>query len=341
MRLPAAMWRLFLLALLALPFAALPARADDTVQSLYAAAKKEGKIIVWTPLDLHLYKKIAASFAAKYPGIEIEPFRIQPGPAIERLVTEAKAGRVNVDIIDPNIAYMPILLQHGFAVPYPWDKVFGIEPNRMLFNKSALVLGHYDLPLGYNTNLVKPGTLKSWDDVLDPKWRGKILLETRGFGLGILAAGWGEAKTLAYIKKLMDNQPIITKGATGTAEALAGGQASIAIGAYASRLTLFKEAGAPVDWAPVSPIPAQQVAIVPIKGGPHPNAAKLLAAYWTSPEAQKIFYDDQRFGMVGYYLSPRGEEYKRLGVKVVLETTDIQKDIHLLKMVGRAIGGIN
>lgn len=165
-------------------------------------------------------------------------------------------------------------------------------------------------------------------------------MEARGFGLGILASQWGAAKTLAYIKKLMDNQPIITKGATGTAEALAGGQGSIAIGAYASRITLFKESGAPVDWAHVSPIPAQQVAIVPIHGGPHPNAAKLLAAYWTSPEAQDIFYDDQRFGMVGYYLSPRGEEYKKLGIKVVLETTDIKKDMHLLRMVGQAIGGI-
>ena len=70
-----------------------PARAADTEQSLYQAAKKEGKVIVWTPLDLHLYKEIAASFAAKYPGIEIEPFRIQPGPAIERTVTEATAKR--------------------------------------------------------------------------------------------------------------------------------------------------------------------------------------------------------------------------------------------------------
>jgi len=324
----------------ALALVSAPARAADTEQSLYQAAKKEGKVIVWTPLDLHLYKEIAASFAAKYPGIEIEPFRIQPGPAIERTVTEATAGRVSVDIIDPNIAYMPILLQRGLVEPYPWDKVFGIEANRMLFDKRALVLGHYDLPLGYNTDLVKPGELKSWDDALDPKWRGKVIVEARGFGLGVLASKWGEEKTLSYIKKLMDNQPIVTKGAQGTAEALAGGQGAIAIGAYASRLTLYKEAGAPVDWARVGPIPAQQVAIVPIKGGPHPNAAKLLAAFWTTAQAQDIFYKNQRYGMVGYYLSPRGEELKRHGIEVVLETTDIEKDIKYLRMAGKAIGGI-
>jgi iron(III) transport system substrate-binding protein len=321
-------------------FSLAPAGAADTEQSLYEAAKKEAKVIIWTPLDLHLYKKIAASFSAKYPGIEIEPFRIQPGPAIERMVTEAKTGRMSVDLVDPNIAYMPILIQRDLVEPYPWEEVFKIDPQRILFGKRAVVIGHYDLPIGYNTNLVKPGEIKSYDDLLDPKWRGKILLETRGSSLAILASKWGEEKTLAYIKRLLENRPIITKGGMGTAEGLAAGQAAIALGAYAARLTLFKEAGAPVDWARVGPIPAQQVVIAPLKGGPHPNAAKLLAAFWTTPEAQKLFYDDQRYGMVGYYLSPRGEELKRLGIEVVLESTDIESDMRHTRAVGRAIGGI-
>ncbi len=294
-----------------LAFAAGATHAEDTEQSLYAAAKSEGKVVVWTPLEIDLYKKIAAKFAQRYPGLQIEPFRIQPGPAIERLVAEAKAGQINVDIIDPNIAYLPILFDRGLIETYPWDKVFGIEPQRTLFDNRALVLGHYDLPIGYNTNLVSASDIRSWDDLLDPKWHGRLLLEARGFGLGILAAKWGEERILTYIKRLMDNRPIITKGAQTTAEALADGQGAVAIGAYAARLILFKDAGAPVDWARVGPIPAQQVAVAPIKGSPHSNAAKLLAAYWAGAEAQKIFYDEQRYGMVGHYLSPRGEELRQ------------------------------
>src|SRR5882757_7575974 len=290
------------------------AGAEDTEQSLYAAAKSEGKVVVWTPLDMDLYRKIAIKFEQRYPGVRIEPFRIQPGPAIERLVAESKAGQVNVDVIDPNIAYLPILFDRGLIEHYPWNKVFGVDPQRMLFDARALVLGHYDLPIGYNTNLVAANDIKSWDDVLEAKWRGKVLLEARGIGLGVLAATWGEERTLAYIKKIMDHRPIITKGAQGTAEALAGGQGAIAIGAYAARLILYKDAGAPVDWARVGPIPAQQVAIAPIKGSPHPNAAKLLAAYWAGAEAQDIFYQEQRYGMVGYYLSPRGEELRWRGI---------------------------
>jgi iron(III) transport system substrate-binding protein len=337
-------WRPLALVVLAgfgLLLTSVAARAEDTAKSLYAAGKQEGKVVVWTPLEIGLYKKIAAKFAQRYPGIEIEAFRIQPGPAIERLVTEAKAGQVNVDLIDPNIAYLPLLIARGLLEPYPWDSVFGVDAQRLLFDKRALVLGHYDLPIGYNTSLVGPDDIRSWDDLAEPKWRGKLLLEARGFPLGILAAKWGEERTLAYIQKLLDNRPIIIKGAQGTAEALAGGQGALAIGAYAARLTLFKEAGAPVDWARVGPIPAQQVAVAPIKGSPHPNAAKLLAAYWTTAEAQQIFYEDQRFGMVGYYQSPRGEELRKRGIEVVLETTDIDKDKRLLEMAGRAIGGMN
>ena len=217
------------------------------------------------------------------------------------------------------------------------DAVF--DDARRMLPTSARSCSVRDLPIAYNTNLVGSSDIKSWDDLTDPKWRGKLLLEARGFGLGVLAAKWGEERTLAYIKALLNNRPILIKGAQGTAEALAGGQGAVAIGAYAARLTLFKEAGAPVDWARVGPIPAQQVAIAPIKGSAHPSAAKLLAAYWTTPEAQDIFYQDQRFGMVGYYQSPRGDELRQRGIEVVLETTDIDKDRHLLEMVGRAIGG--
>jgi iron(III) transport system substrate-binding protein len=233
-------WRpstLAALAALGLLLAPAAARAEDTATSLYDAGKQEGKVVVWTPLEIGLYKKIAAKFAQRYPGIEIEAFRIQPGPAIERLVTEAKAGQVNVDLIDPNIAYLPILIERGLLEPYPWDSVFGVDAQRLLFDKRALVLGHYDMPIGYNTSLVGADDIQSWDDLTEPKWRGKLLLEARGFALGILAEKWGEARTLAFIRKLLDNRPIIIKGAQGMAEALAGGQGSVAIGAYAARLT--------------------------------------------------------------------------------------------------------
>jgi iron(III) transport system substrate-binding protein len=316
------------------------AEAHDTAQSVYEAARREGKVVVWTALDVGLHKKIAAKFNEKYPGIAVEAFKIFPGPAIERLIVEAKSGNINVDVIDPNIAFLPLLFDRGFAEPYPYDTVFGVAPSRLLFDKRTIAIGHYDIPIAYNTSMVAPGAIKSYEDLLDPAYRGKLLLEAHAYGFAILAVKWGEDKTLSFTKQLLTQHPTIINSPTATAEALAGGQGSVAFGAYAARISLFKDSGAPVDWARVGPIPAQTVVSVPIKGGPHPNAAKLYAAFWTTPEAQRIFYEDQRHGMLtGQEPDPRAEEMKRTGIEVVFEPTDIGQDRHLLEVMGRALAG--
>lgn len=318
-----------------------PVSAQDTEQSVYAAAKREGKVVLWTAIDVSLQNKIAVKFNEKYPGIKVEAFKIFPGPAIERLITEAKNGQHNVDIVDPNLAFLPQLFSRDLVAPYPYDKVLGVDPSRLLFDKRAIVIGQYDLPISYNTNLVKPGAIKSWDDVLDPKYAGRVLVEAHAYALGILASKWGEEKTKDYIKRLVANRPIVVNSPTATAEALAAGQGAIAIGAYAARISLYRDGGAPVDWARVGPIPAQEVVSVPIKGGPHPNAARLYAAFWSTPEAQNIFYNEYRHGIIlGKGATPRGQEIQKLGLEVVLEPTDIARSRKLLEMAGRALGSI-
>jgi iron(III) transport system substrate-binding protein len=322
-------------------FAVSIAPAQDTVKSIYEAAKKEGKVVLWTAIDVSLHNKVSVKFNEKYPGIAVEAFKIFPGPAIERLITETRTGNHSVDIIDPNVAFLPHLFERGLVEPYPYDQVFGIDPERLLFDRRGIVIGHYDLPISYNTNLLHPSAIKSWEDLLDPKYSGKVLVEAHAYAFGILANTWGEARTTEYIKKLVANRPIILNSPTATAEALAGGQGVASIGAYAARIALYKEKGAPVDWARVGPIPAQQVVTVPIKGGPNPNAAKLYAAFWAGPEAQKIFYEDYRHGILrGKDAMPRGKEIQNGGIEVVLESTDIEKSKRLLEAAGRALGGI-
>lgn len=317
------------------------AQTGELWDSLYAAAKKEGKLVVWSSRDVPVNQAVAKLFTKRFPGIELEIFKILPSPAMERLVTERKAGRPGGDIIDPNISFMPLLLDRDLAEVVDYA-AFGVPRDEVLFDGRAAVIGHYDLPLGYNTELVKPGELKSWDDLLDPKWRGKIIVESFAYSFGMLAQPqhWGEAKTIAFIEKLLANKPIIITGPTNASEALAGGQGAISVGTYASRNQINRENGAPVDWARVGPIPAQRVVNVAIKGSPHPNAAKLWAAWWTTPEAQKEFYAVQRYGkIIGPVLSPRGEEVQKLGLEVVLEPLDVANGIKLLDRASRMITG--
>lgn len=335
------MRRLVLVCALLLSLLATAARAQQTAQEVYDKARQEGSLTIWSSLDIDLQHHLAAAFAVHYPGIKVTPFRIEPGPAVERAIAESRAGRPEVDALDMNVAYLQLLFDRNLVPSFPYTQVLGVPVDQVAFDSRAVIIGQYSMPITFNTSLVQASQITSWDDLLDPKWRGKILLERRGFELAVLANAWGDAKTTDYIHRLLQNQPIITKGAQGTAEALAGGQAAIALGAYAARMELLKQDGAPVDWARVGPIPAQLVVIVPMADAPHPNAARLWLGFWGTAEAQKIFYDDQRYGLVtGRNLSPRGEELRKDGIKVVLDSTNLAESRRQLDMVSRAIGSI-
>ncbi len=332
--------RSFALAALAVCAVGAGARAQETAASIYEAAKKEGKLVVWSSRDVAVNEYVGKLFKARYPGIELELTKFLPAPAIERLASERKAGLPGADIVDPNISFMPLLLDRDLALAYDWRGVFGVDADDVLFDGRAVVVGHYDQPLSYNSALVKPDEIKSWDVLFDPKWSGRVLVESFAYSFGMLASYWGEERTFSFLDKVLANHPVVTNSPTNTAEALAGGQGAIAVGAYASRIQIYKEQGAPVDWARVGPIPAQRVVNVAIKGGPHPNAAKLWTAFWTTPEAQKAFYDVQRYGkIVGPTLSPRGEEVNRLGLQVVLESTDVANGIKWLDRASRTVTG--
>ncbi len=316
-------------------------RADDTPRSLYEQAKQEGMVSVWSSLDVEMQQAQLKVFSRKFPGLRIEAFKIPPAAAIERAIAESRAGRVTVDVMDTNSGYLQLVFDRDLARPYPWGKVFGVPDDLVLYDNRALAIGHYDLPISYNTDLVKPGEIASWEDLTQPKWKGKFMLEARGFGLAILAQEWGEEKTVSYIKRLVANRPIITQSASPTMDGLASGQASAAIGAIGGRIQKLREQGAPLDWARVGPIPAQVVTVFPVVGAPHPAAAKLWSWWWTTPEGQKTFYDEQGYGLLaGPGANPRGQEMKEKGLSIVFETGKVEEGRHNLEIVSQAIGGL-
>ena len=320
-------------------FASAPgALAQETPASIYEAAKKEGKIIIWSSLDVEMQQKQFEAFSKKYPGIAIEAFKIPPGPAVERAIVESRAGKLSVDIMDTNSGYLQLLFDRDLVRPFDWQGVFGLTKEQVLYDNRAIQIGHYDLPIAFNTNLAKAEDFRSWEDLADPKWRGKFLLEARGFPFAILAQEWGLDKTLALVRRHVANKPIITRSASPTGDALAGGQAAAAIGALAARIWDYKRQGAPVEWARVGPMPAQVVTIFPVNGAPHPNAARLWAAWWAGAEAQKLFYDTQGYGLLtGPTANPRGQELAKLGVPVVFETANVEEGRRNLELVAKAI----
>jgi iron(III) transport system substrate-binding protein len=330
------------LALLVVALTGATVRASETEASVYAAAKKEGKVVYWTSYDTETMDAMGARFAKRFPGIAIEPFRINPGPAIERIITQSRAGQLNVDAVNGFVSYMPQLVDRGLAISFPYDEVLGVPKGRLVYDNKGLVEIHLDSPIVYNTTWVKPGEIKSWDDLLDPKWSGKIIMDARGVSFAILAGKWGEEKTADFLRRLLANKPIIMKSGTQVIEALAGGQGAIGIGTYAGRAIQYKEKGAPIEWARVSPVPTGIILIMAgLKGSAHPNAAHLWASFWATPEGQEAIWEGHRYGMVaGDNLSPHGRDIQASHLEVVFENTDPVENSRLLQKMGGIIGSL-
>ena len=319
-----------------------PALGQTADIDFYVRAQAEKKVIYWGSPDVKVFQSIAAEFVKKYPGVELEMSKLQPAPAIDRILSSRSAGRNDVDFVDTPLGYLPLLLGRGLTEPFDWAATFGMEPEKILFDGRGVIAWDIDMPISFNTGMAKAADIRSWDDLLDPRWAGKILLDKRGLSFAVLALKWGEEKTTAFLKRLMANKPIITVGSTATIEALAGGQGALAVGPYGGPVLKYRSEGAPVDVALVGPVPAMLETAVMIKDPPHPAATRLWISFLTTPKAQELLYRGQGLGMVhGNTLSPMGELYRKAGLEIVLESTDPAQMQKLVSMVSAAIHAQN
>jgi iron(III) transport system substrate-binding protein len=307
--------------------------------ALYELAKKEGSFVLWSPIDAPALKQIADVFTARYPGVVMKHFDIQPGPAVERIVAESRAGASGVDAVDANIPYFKPLIDRGLLQSVDWQ-AFGVDHQYVLLDGRAV--NHYELeqPITINTQLVKAGDIKAWDDLLNPKWSGKIILEARGGVFAVLSQKWGEEKATQYLSALLKNKPIVIKGGTTALEGLAGGQGAILLGASPTKIEIYKKMGAPVDWLRISPIPVLVYCTAVLKTAIHPNAAKLWVVWLLSSEGQQALYKYHNMGVLsGPVASIRGKEFQ--GVELIREVLNADEGSRILTKYSSQIGSLD
>ena len=160
---------------------------------------------------------------------------------------------------------------------------------------NALVL--YFLTAGINTQLVGKDEIKTAQDLLDPKWKGKIAWgDSPSSGapayIGAVLQSMGEDKGMAFLRALA-KQNIINVEATNRAilDQVILGQYPIALSIFNHHAAISASKGAPVAWLKVEPIPAPFHSIGLVKNAPHPNAGKLLIDFLLSEEGQRAFAD--------------------------------------------------
>ncbi|HZP76777.1 MAG TPA: extracellular solute-binding protein [Pseudolabrys sp.] len=275
---------------------AAPAASPVTPQ-LIEAAKKEGKVVWYTSIDLPLAEKIAKAFEAKYSGISVRVERTGAERVFQRIGQEYASNIHAVDVANSSdAAHFIVWKRDGLLAPYVTEdvaKFYPVEhkdPDGMFASFRVWVC-----IIAYNTNLVKAAEApKSFADLLDPKWKNKIVKAHPGYSGTIMTAtyqmqrdlGWG------FFEKLAAQNVMQVQSSADPPKRLALGERAVMADGNEYNIFELKESGRPVE--PVYATEGSPLIVGPtgmFKAAPNPNAAKLFCSYSFSPEAQQLIID--------------------------------------------------
>lgn len=266
-------------------------QGPDREKRLIEKAKQEGTLTIYTSLAPTESKPIAAAFEKKY-GIKVELWRAVSERVVQRILSEAQAGRHSVDVIATNGPEMESLAREKVLTTYFTPHAADLPPSGIPKHRLWLPDRLQFFVVGYNTNLVKKEDLpNSIMGFADPKWKGKLGIEAGDAEwMGTLIKKWGEGPGMAFFRKLSELRPEVRKGHVLLAQLIAAGEIPVGLTAYSANVETLKRKGAPIDYAPIDAIGRPQ-GIGIYKNAPHPAAALLYADFVLSAEDGQKMYE--------------------------------------------------
>jgi len=260
------------------------------------AAKKEAKVVVYGSVPPQSMEGLHQAFKKKY-GIDVEYWRGSSTQVSERALTEWRAGKPAFDIAEGNRGVQLIMKDEGLFQKFipPASQKF---PDRFK-EKDALITPWRVLPISmlYNTELVKSGDIpKTFDDLLNPKWMGKISIPdptrhtTTAQFLWNLRKFKGD-KWLDYVKALAKQKPVLVESLAPVTTTIIKGEALVGI----TYIKYIKQYKGPVDYIPMDQYLTDPNYLSLSSKAMHPNAAKLYIDFACSAEGQKEIAEDGEF----------------------------------------------
>lgn len=269
------------------------------------AAKKEGKVVVYGSVVPQAMDDLHKGFEAKY-GIKVEYWRGDSTKVSERALTEWRAGKPGFDVVEANRGVQLIMKSEGLFSRY-------IPPSSEKFpanvkEKDALITPWRVLPISiiYNTDMVKPADLpKSWDDLLSPRWTGKITMPdpTRHTTTAQFLTNmdtFKKDKWLDWVRGLAKQRPILVDSLAPVTTSVIKGEAPLGI-TYVKYVKQYK---GPVHYVLMDKHLADPNYMSVGAKAAHPNAARLYVDYACSLEGQKHIAEDGEFVFAPGVLPP-------------------------------------
>jgi iron(III) transport system substrate-binding protein len=276
-------------------------------ERVQAGARKEGKLVISIPPSADLRKALEEAVKQKF-GIELEIVLSDSARTTKRVGDEFKAGVRYFDVITStwdalsyNLLPMGVIepLDQFWILPEVKDPanwwgghIWTDSAKRFAYSPLAYSLDN----IWYNSGHAKPEELRTYDDLLNPKWKGKIALWDPRSGGGAALGIWGYlwlTKGESYLKRLVQQNLLLVEDRRLVADSLARGKIAVAIGATYYSYASFMKAGLPVKPLPPSKegtfVSVGNGGPVVVKNHPHPNAAKVYVNWLLSKEGQTLY----------------------------------------------------
>jgi iron(III) transport system substrate-binding protein len=272
--------------------------ATAITPELIEAAKKEGKVIYYTSIDLPLAEKIAKSFEAKFPGVAVRVERTGAERVFQRIGQEYSSNIHAVDVVNSSDAsHLIVWKNDGLLAPFVPEDIAKHYPGGHKDPDGMFASFRVGLCIiAYNTNLVKAEDApKSFADLLDPKWKGKIVKAHPGYSGTIMTATFQTARDLGwgYFEKLAKQSVMQVQSSADPPKKLALGERAVMADGNEYNIFDISEKGGPV--APVYATEGVPLVVGPnavFKAAPNPNAARLFQAYCFTPECQQLVINE-------------------------------------------------
>lgn len=274
-----------------LAFSPVLAQSADKVDR--DAAKKEGKLVWYTSTPMAQASAIAKAFEGE-TGVKVEIFRSGGSAVLRRFLQETAAGRIAVDVLttsDP--AAFTSMARKGTFVPFRPTNFDKLPEEARAADGTFFAQRLNIMTIYLRADKVAPADApKTWSDLVDPKYKGKMVMTDPSFtslqlsvvGMMSKNKGWG------FYEKLHANDIMIVQGNEQVSDMIKRGERLIAVGALDSYAAEDRKDGHAITTV----FPTEGTFLIPsptavVKGSPNPNAAKLFAEFMLGDTAQKLF----------------------------------------------------
>lgn len=273
--------------------------AKERTATLEKEARKEGEVVWYAAMASDRAAEVIRAFESKHAFLKV---RFQPGGAsrqLDQLLVEHRTKKYQADIINTRRSFVLVMAKAGAIARYR-------TPSRVFLrdgftDKEGYVNGIYAQPrvFLFNTRMVsRDKAPKSFDDLLDPQWKGRLGMDTTDYDwIAALIDYYGRSKAIEFAGQLSKQQLNMRRGPTLLAQLAVAGEFPIVIDAFPEEVLQLKNAKAPVDFTFSEPFVAVKTptTISISAGAPHPNAAALFVDFLLSKPGQEIMASQGRW----------------------------------------------